>query len=273
VFADDGRPALLWPGSDQPSDAVADVNALRQLLRSLVDATNTPMLDQVLGADGDANVLAHGLLDACRAAPVRMRRPANRPMTRSSSQRASAGRRRKPRRGLRRFVPALSAMLGLAVAVAGGVFWASAAGGRAPSVPTPALPSPEPAVAATNWPDVVRRLDERRDRAFLVGNESALHEVYTPKSKPLAVDVAALKSLVARNLHARGLRLELLAVTAVSAQPQRATLHVVDRLPAYDLVDDRGRVAAHHNARGPRSWRIELTRAATDWLIAAIRAD
>jgi hypothetical protein len=272
VFADDGRPSLLWPGSAQPSQAISDVEALRLLLRSLLDTTHPSPLDDVLTCDVDANALAQRLLGACAATPVRMRRPVNRTMARAGSHRVTAGSRSRPRRRLRRAMPGLGAVLSLAIAVGGGVFWANAAGGRAPTLPTTALPSPRSTAAAVGWHDVVRRLDERRDRAFLVGDVAALQQVYAPDSKPLAVDVAALRSLASRDLHARGLRLVLVAVTAVSVQPHRATLHVVDRLPAYDVVDNSGRVAAHRTERGPRGWRIELTRAGPDWLIAAIAA-
>jgi hypothetical protein len=272
VFTDDGRPALLWPGSDRFVDAAADVTALRQLLRSLLDRSDRSVLDEVLAADGDARRLARDLLDTCTAVPVRLRRPINRAAHRTSnSHRVPVGRRRKARHRLRRLVPTIGAALGLAAAVAGGVFWASAAGGHAPTVPGVSVPTQPSVAKPVDWRAVLHRLDERRDRAFLSPDAPSLRTVYAAGSKALAIDAAALRSLVASDLRARGLRLTLVAVTAVSVQPQHAILHVVDRLPAYDLVDAHGRVAAHRGERGLRGWRIELIRAGREWLIAAIR--
>jgi hypothetical protein len=272
VFDGDGRPALLWPGAGLGAGAGAragdgaadDVRDLRILLASLLDANAATALHGALQADGDADQLAHDLLDACPAAPVRLRRPLNR--TTSSAKRTSV------RRPVRRLATAVTAALALGVAVAAGLVWAKSGGGHSPTVDAVAISAAQPTKPPTDWRAVIQELDVRRDSAFVRGDVAMLRAVYASPSKALAVDEAALRALTAGDLRARGLRLDLVSVTVVSATADRASLHVVDRLPAYDLVDARGHVAAHRPSRGLRDWRIDVARVGESWLIASVRA-
>ncbi|MDX6287874.1 MAG: eukaryotic-like serine/threonine-protein kinase [Frankiales bacterium] len=266
VFDADGCPGLLWPGGADRDDRVDDTRSLRALLTSMLDEHSTAALRNALAADSDANQLAYELLRSAPATPVRLRRPRGR--------QAVVRAPRPVRHARRRLLPVLAAVVALIGAVAGGVSWARTSPDRAPTIPAIAS-SPPPTVATVatvDWRTVMQQLDTRRDRAFATGDADELRLLYVESSTPLAVDEAALGSLTRRDLRARGLRLTIVSVTAVKADASSALLHVVDQLPAYDIVDARGRVAAHHPARGLRSWRVELKRIGGAWRIATVRS-
>jgi hypothetical protein len=242
-------------------------------LSSLLDDSAMPALVAALQSEQDAAQLARDLLDSCPALPVRLRRPLNRSTPRAPT-------RTPVRLPLRRLAVLAAASLAIGAAVAGGVLWARTDAGQAPSVDAVAVqvtqptgqPTRQPTRPTTDWRTVVQQLDQRRDRAFALGDLAPLRAIYTARSKALAVDVAALRALAARNLHARGLRLDVVSVTVVGTSAERTSLHVVDRMPAYDIVDGRGRVAAHRGPRGMRGWRLDLARVGANWRIASVRA-
>ena len=119
---------------------------------------------------------------------------------------------------------------------------------------------------------MLSRLDATRDAAFGAGDLAALGEVYAPGCAPLATDRRALQELLAHHVHARELDLSVVSVLTEATSADRLTLHVVDRLSAYDVVDGRGHVVVHRPGRGPQAWSIDLTRSRQGWRIARVAA-
>jgi hypothetical protein len=169
--------------------------------------------------------------------------------------------------------------LALAVALAGigGVAWARSSSHRAtavvppPPVTTSAHATPSvSAEAPTDWRQVMTRLDADRDAAFARGDETLLDRVYVRGSAPDATDRSALHALVVQHLHARGLRLVIESVQVGAATRTSVALSVVDRLPAYDVVDEHNRRIAHRPVRPSHTWRIRVVLTFAGWRIASI---
>jgi eukaryotic-like serine/threonine-protein kinase len=221
------------------------------------------------------------------AATHRVRRPASPPADVPASaehpgrRRGSTGRRIRRRRRAgppRRAVAwAVAGVLALGVAVVTGVTWAGAAAGPRPAGPH--LPAAEsssgpsstlsPRRAAdearteptAGWVRVLTALDTARSRAFAAGDEAALSAVYLPTSPAGRRDAAELARLAGAGVRAAGLRLDTTSVRLVGRSPGRVQLRVTDVLPAYRLVDARGRVVAQPEGRGARTWTVVLGRA------------
>jgi hypothetical protein len=129
--------------------------------------------------------------------------------------------------------------------------------------------------ADADWADVIRGLDQRRASVFGRGDAAGLRAVYLHGSPALREDTADLNQLAAAELRTRGLRLVVSSVTVREAAPGRVSLKVVDRMPAYDVVDAAGRVVRQVPGRGDRPWIVTLvpaTDAVGEWRIAAIAA-
>jgi hypothetical protein len=190
---------------------------------------------------------------------------------------------------LRVVVPVTLAAVALVAAVVAGVRWAKATAPAPARVvdPVPAqvrlTPIPVPtqadgmlrrAVRAdADWPGVLRELDRRRTIAFHRGDAEGLHRVYRAGSPALREDAADLAELAAAGLRARGLRLDLGRVSMREVAPGQVLLDVVDRMPAYDVVDRSGRPVSRVPGRGDRQWLVTLVPASDvigEWRIAAI---
>jgi hypothetical protein len=182
-------------------------------------------------------------------------------------------------------VVAAGALLGGAVVA--GIRWADATAGpdpvrvRAvepadPGRADPGRADPEradPERADTDWAAVLRRLDQRRSAAFARGDVEALDRIYVSGSAALRRDAATLGALVRRGLTASRLRMDVRAAVLRSTTGGRVVLEVVDRMPAYDLVDRAARVVGTQPGRGDRTWTVTLVAEAGargEWRIAAI---
>jgi hypothetical protein len=171
----------------------------------------------------------------------------------------------------------VAGVLAVGVAVVTGVTWAGAAAGPRPAGPDlPAVESSSgpsstlsPSRAAdearteptAGWVTVLAALDTARSRAFAAGDEAALSAVYLPTSPAGRRDAAELARLAGAGVRAAGLRLDTTSVRLVGRSPGRVQLRVTDVLPAYRLVDARGRVVARPEGRGARTWTVVLGRA------------
>jgi hypothetical protein len=202
---------------------------------------------------------------------------------------------------IRRVVTAACAVALLGAAVAAGVGWAwagdshrasaspdadpdgvtpapisSSSAGPVSSAPVsagPASASPTVAPAPSDWTGVLAALDSTRDDAFADARPDDLEAVYIPGSSALAADRDTLSQLVKAGEHARGLRLQLVSVRAVSLSPGEVTLAVSDTLGAYDVIGPSGTPEAVAG-RGLRTWTVVLESqpATGPWRIASITA-
>jgi eukaryotic-like serine/threonine-protein kinase len=130
-----------------------------------------------------------------------------------------------------------------------------------------------PAPVPTDWTGVLAALDSARDDAFADARADELETVYVPGSSALAADRATLSQLVKTGEHARGLRLQLVSVRAVSLSPGEVTLAVSDTLGGYDVVGTSGSPRAVAG-RGLRTWTVVLQAQPSTgpWRIASITA-
>ena len=171
---------------------------------------------------------------------------------------------------------AVAGVLALGVAVVTGVTWAGAAAGPRPvgadrsAGPSASSPTATPWASraaseggepAGGWVAVLAALDSARSQAFARGDEAALSAVYLPASPAGRRDAAELARLAGAGVRAAGLRLDTTSVRLVGRSPGRVQLSVTDVLPAYRLVDARGRVVARPAGRGARTWTVVLGRA------------
>jgi hypothetical protein len=273
VFDNAGRPGLMWPGAPHGS-ADGDIHDLSALLSSLLPPDAPETLVAALQAREGAAALARDLMVACEPVPMRLRRPRNRSAAAPRSSAVATKRADRADRSRRFRLASVigAALLALTVAVGLGISWAHTGGGATSTIGPVVRPTAAPTASAVDWRKVVHDLDARRDRAFLAGDLAALRQVYVPGSKALTIDETALRTLLSRRLRAHGLRLVLVSVTVVETRAVRTSLHVVDRLPAYELVDATGRPAVRRPARGLRSWRLDLDRVGSGWRIASVRA-
>jgi hypothetical protein len=133
---------------------------------------------------------------------------------------------------------------------------------------------PAAPVTAQAWAGVVADLDRRRATALTAHDAVGLRALHLPRTASLRADLRALRALRAEGLRPDGLRSVVVRVQPLGrSSPGRVRLRVVDRRPAYRLVDADGAVTSRVPARGPRSWRVELDGTAAQWRIAAVNAD
>jgi serine/threonine protein kinase len=140
----------------------------------------------------------------------------------------------------------------------------TAAPARMPSTVDAAAP------AAAQWTAIVARLDALRARAFADADPADLASVYEPGAAVYATDLATVRSLVSRGLHAQGFRATVHRVTPVSGDAGSERLRVVDALSGYRLVDDAGDVVGQGAARPPRAFTMRLAKVDGSWRVAAI---
>lgn len=140
------------------------------------------------------------------------------------------------------------------------------------SHPTPGTEDPGASTTGgpPEWSSVLAELDRRRSLAFEEGRADVLNGVYAPGSAPLAADRAALDALRAQDAYATGLRMVIDDVRVLVDRPGGIVLRVVDRMPAYQIVDGSGRLVEARPGRGSASWVVELRSVDTDWRIWSI---
>jgi eukaryotic-like serine/threonine-protein kinase len=158
----------------------------------------------------------------------------------------------------------------------GGGSEAAQAAAGSPTVgarPTPASSdrplSADPSTAAA-WVSVVGGLETKRAQAFAAADPALLAEVYVPQAAGYRLDRSIIRSLRSRGLRARGF-----SATVERVRPERVTagsarLRVTDRLGAYTLVDESGRVAGRGAARSERVFTLVLARSPNGWRVARI---
>jgi hypothetical protein len=247
----DGRPSLT-PVMSGGGQSVDDLRDLVAVLRTAVGPNAGLSLLRVLGTPTDAAAFARDLYAVCAPEPLFVGPAAT----------------RAPRqlRGL----SAVGALTG-AVVVAGfaGVAWAHA-GSRAD---TAVVPRPTPSAMqrpSVDWAALITRLDAARDAAFTAADPGALLRTYAENSSALATESSAVRALAAHHVQARGLRLVVEVVAVEARTSSHVTLRVVDRLPAYDIVDVHGHVVVHRPARGSHTWQLVLVHTDVGWRIAAV---
>lgn len=120
------------------------------------------------------------------------------------------------------------------------------------------------------WLSVLTTLDDRRNAAMANLDAAALVNVYAAGSAPLAADAASIRQLAAAGVRVEGIRLEIRSVQMVRRTPAATTLRVVDRLPAYQIVDADGQVRERRPGRGPLPWLVGLVPAGDGWRIASV---
>ncbi len=300
MLADYGVAALVGAAENttvaDEATAAYDVQALASLLVGALPPDAAAQLTAVLDTGGERAVaadLARWVRSAGPPAPVRLAReapvepPRQRPVVEPPRQslveppRHAPGTRPPSRRT--RWpspVPLVGLPLALVAAVVVGRVWAAAdrPAGPAPLQPARTAPpttalgttGPPTASAAIDWSAVLATLDQRRDAAMVNLDAAALADVYAAGSGPLAVDTASIRQLAAEGARAEGLRLEIRSVQLVRRTATGVTLRVVDRLPAYEIVDAGGRVLERRPGRGPVTWLVDLVPAGDGWRIAAV---
>jgi hypothetical protein len=179
----------------------------------------------------------------------------------------------------RRIVISAAAVLALVGAMGVGVSLAHTGHGAAALTGGPPGPAPTSRPVATqpvtprpvSWFAVVARLEAMRVAAFERADPAQLAAVYAPGAPAYQIDLATVRSLLSRGLHAAGFSatVEQVGVEASTATTER--LRVVDRLSSYTLVDAGGRVAGRGAARPATAFTMTLVDVAGAWRVAAIR--
>ena len=115
--------------------------------------------------------------------------------------------------------------------------------------------------------------DERRAAAWAQGDRDALLRLYPRASSAGRADARLLDRYAVRGLVVRNMRMQVLRLRVLVAQPNRIILDVTDRFAgaiAVRVDDDRVRRALP--ADGPTSRRLVLRRDGDQWLMADVSA-
>lgn len=133
-------------------------------------------------------------------------------------------------------------------------------------VPVPAAAvSPGTSGTESRAVRVLRDWDARRAAAWASGDPARLAVLYVPGSRTGRVDRAMLAAYADRGLRVTGLRMRLLAVEVLAADPGRLRLRVTDRLARavargpgtrVRLPRDRPTTRVVVLCRGPGGWRV-----------------
>ncbi|HVE62234.1 MAG TPA: hypothetical protein VNB94_00330 [Mycobacteriales bacterium] len=136
-----------------------------------------------------------------------------------------------------------------------------------------ALAAPGPTVsasAAPQWRAVIAALDQVRAAGFAdPSTADPLHWV-SADCPCLAVERAALASLVREHRRLEAGAPHLVTVEVVTAAEVAATLRVGDVLPAYDEVDADDRVVRAWPGRAAATWTVTVVRQQQGWRWSAI---
>jgi hypothetical protein len=168
-------------------------------------------------------------------------------------------------------VVALVLALGLTVGVVGLTLVPSGS----PAAPGRSVPSRSgvPVVDERVAVAALHAWDERRAAAWAQGDRDALSRLYTRTSTAGRADARLLGLYAVRGLVVRHMRMQVLRLRVLVAQPSRIVLDVTDRLAgavAVRVDDDRVRRALP--ADGPTSRRLVLRRDGEQWLMAGVSA-
>jgi hypothetical protein len=286
----------LW-GSGAPQERLARAAAglrppVRDVLPDLPPGVATA-LDSMLAADPDqrpdARRAGHALLRSSAVAPVGLVRTAALvapPPTEAVTPVATAPPRAAddaddvgygaPWR--RRVVIAAAAVLALAGAMGVGVSLAHTGRGASaltsrqpPPVTTSQSSTAQPATPRpVSWFAVVARLESLRAAAFERADPAELATVYVPGAPAYQIDLATVRSLQSRGLHAAGFAATVEQVRIRTSTATAAKLRVVDRLSGYTLVTADGVVEGRGGGRSDKAFTMRLSRVAGAWRVAAV---
>ena len=163
-------------------------------------------------------------------------------------------------------------LCGLAMAVLTGLVWAGTDGRGSAAAVGPADRRPDPATSKpVDWAGVLGRLDQARSTAFAAADPAELARVYAVGSPALRRDQDRLGQLHATGHTARGVRLVPRSVQLVDASAGRAVLHVVDVMPAYQLVAADGSVSSTRPGRAAAGWTVTLSLVNGDWRVLDVQ--
>lgn len=188
------------------------------------------------------------------------------------------------------------AVIGLAIAVGGGLAWGANSSIEHPaptSARTPtakpadasqhAVPAPrktqraentqqapkQPEASSAAWTRIVEDLYARRAHAVSSADPTELAGLYTSDSEVGAADVARAKQMRAAGYRAEGFTPTVISVAPRGTATGAARVRVVDELPSYRLIAD-STVVSVHPARPTRPWNLTLKRAGSGWKIATL---
>ena len=149
----------------------------------------------------------------------------------------------------------------------------TATGSPAP-VPTATGSPPATTRAPTSPPDwsaVLHALDRSRSQALAAGDATLLAEADLPGSPASIADRALLEAFTAAGVSPEGFDLQIVSVREVGRAGTAVRLHVVDRRPAYRLLDQAGTVVGIRPARGAASWEVTVVPdAAGEWRVRSV---
>jgi hypothetical protein len=117
---------------------------------------------------------------------------------------------------------------------------------------------------------VLRVWDDRRSRAWAVGDVDGLRRLYAPRSSTGGEDVAMLAAYVERGLRVTGLRMQVLSAAVAAWSPDRFTVVVTDRLTGGVAVARRTHLALPVDR--PSTWRMSFVRVAGEWRVREVQA-
>jgi hypothetical protein len=122
---------------------------------------------------------------------------------------------------------------------------------------------------APDWPAILARLDQRRERAYAASDATRLREVYVRRSPVLRHDLSMLRAYRDRGVRLDGVRLRVLDVRLVDRAGPYVRLRIVDRLDRATAYTSQGTVRL---PRDRATARVVVLRAgAGGWRIAAVR--
>ena len=124
------------------------------------------------------------------------------------------------------------------------------------------------------WAGVLTALDSARVIAFGRGDVAALSAADEEGSAALVADQNTVEGFRAAGMFPRGFALQVVSAVEVSRDARSVRLRVVDRRPAYTLVDAAGVVRERRPARGDQEWLITLVpdSAGVRWLFSSVVA-
>jgi hypothetical protein len=174
-------------------------------------------------------------------------------------------------------VCALAGAMGLGVSLAHAGHGAAALAGSDPPTSTASPPastaSPPSTAPATTWTQIVAHLDALRAEAFDRADADPLAQVYAPGAPAYQMDVATVRSLASRGLHAEGFAATVEHVNVESSTATTERLRVTDRLSGYTLVDAAGTIEGSGDGRKAKSFNLDLVRVDGAWRVTAITSD
>lgn len=143
------------------------------------------------------------------------------------------------------------------------------AAGTPATAPVNPAPAPTASVAATtagaeDWLAIVRGLTQQRMQAIEQRDLTLLNGIYTPGAREYVTDLGLIAGLQSLKWRAPKVDIDVHSVQERWYRNEggvaRVSLVVRDAMPAYDVLDDKGSVVRHLEARSARDWSVLLER-------------